>query len=209
MYSHFATEPFSSTSPSKMGLAKSFSNKIKRGLSIRSSSAVFESEKSLKSPFRPTISLPLERPEFVDAKEITTTHVQSYGGIGWKTVDATPPSPTTSSTSSSAHQSYLSSPASSRGSTSSRTSYNSADDGYFPAMEKKVSFSIDTTIIPRRDKTASVSSSVYGSEGELPPPIEDDEEIMQKMGELRFSAAEYIEEIEGTPMIIVDGKLYL
>jgi len=55
----------------------------------------------------------------------------------------------------------------------------------------------------------STSSSVYGVEGELPPPIEEDDEIMHKIGKFRFSAAEYIQEIEGTPMILVDGKLYL
>jgi hypothetical protein len=34
-------------------------------------------------------------------------------------------------------------------------------------------------------------------------------EELKRRGLLRFSAAEYIREIEGTPMILVDGKLYL
>jgi hypothetical protein len=66
-----------------------------------------------------------------------------------------------------------------------------------------------TTVIPQRAKRESVGSSLYGAEDELPPPIEEDEEMLLKMGVHRFSAAEYIREIEGTPMIIVDGKLYL
>jgi hypothetical protein len=76
-------------------------------------------------------------------------------------------------------------------------------------MDKKVSFSQDTQEIPRRESSTSVSSSVYIPDGELPPPLEEDEEISRLIGKLRFSAAEYIQEIEGTPMILVDGKLYL
>jgi len=68
---------------------------------------------------------------------------------------------------------------------------------------------MDTTVIPRRASATSTASSVYGAEGELPPPTEEDEEIMKKIGVHRFEAAEYIQEIEGTPMILVDGKLYL
>jgi hypothetical protein len=60
----------------------------------------------------------------------------------------------------------------------------------------------------RRESVQSTSSE-YAEEGELPPPIEDDQEIMKRIGVNRFAAAEYIEEIEGTPMILVDGKLYI
>jgi hypothetical protein len=75
-------------------------------------------------------------------------------------------------------------------------------------FEKRVSFQV-RKVIPRRASAASTDSSVYAADGELPPPFEDDEHIMQQMGKFRFSAAEYIQEIEGTPMILVDGKLYL
>lgn len=54
-----------------------------------------------------------------------------------------------------------------------------------------------------------MASSLYADEGMLPPPIEDDEHIQARIGKNRFAAAEYIREIEGTPMILVDGKLYL
>lgn len=56
--------------------------------------------------------------------------------------------------------------------------------------------------------TVSVESEYY-PEGELPPAFEEDEEILKRMGVNRFAAADYIQEIEGTPMILVDGKLYL
>ena len=69
-----------------------------------------------------------------------------------------------------------------------------------------MSFTDEITTFSRRGST---SSSLYAAEGELPPPIEEDEEIMNKLGKFRFAAAEYIQEIEGTPMILVDGKLYL
>lgn len=68
---------------------------------------------------------------------------------------------------------------------------------------------MDTTIVPRRASAASTASSLYAEEGKLPPPAEEDEDLMQKIGVFRFAAAEYIQEIEGTPMILVDGKLYL
>ena len=54
-----------------------------------------------------------------------------------------------------------------------------------------------------------MAASLYAPEGELPPPFTDDEYILANIGVNRFAAAEYIEEIEGTPMILVDGKLYL
>jgi hypothetical protein len=54
-----------------------------------------------------------------------------------------------------------------------------------------------------------MGSSLYAPEGKLPPPFTDDEDILAKIGVNRFAAAEYIEEIEGTPMILVEGKLYL
>jgi hypothetical protein len=38
--------------------------------------------------------------------------------------------------------------------------------------------------------------------------LEDDEHIHAKIGVNRCAGAEYIEIIEGTPMILVDGKLY-
>lgn len=192
-----------------MAIAKSFT-KLKRGLSVRSS-GMFETERSTAKPYRPTISLPLERPDYVEVSALSTRRRQTTAS-GWI---VQPPSPVTSSSSvsssSSVHNSYLSSPGSSRASSSSRTSYESNDDGYFPSTnsDKKVSFSVDTTVIPQRTKRESVGSSLYGAEDELPPPIEEDEDILLKMGVHRFSAAEYIREIEGTPMIIVNGKLYL
>jgi len=156
---------------------------------------------------RPTISLPLERPDYVDETQPLATRGQERAISGRKSVDSMPSTPASSV--SSAHRSYVSSPASSRSSSFSRTSYES-NDVYFPRGEKKVSFSADTTIIPRkRDSSASIASSVYAAEGELPPPIEYDEGILRKMGKYRFAAAEYIREIEGTPMILVGGKLYL
>ena len=181
-----------------MTLSSSFTKKIKRGFSIRSST-YFHSEKPVQKLFRPTISLPLERPD-------SSSAVEQSSAI-WIPAKV-PPSPTSSS--SSTHQSYSSSPSPSRSSSSSRTSYETGDGTHSP-LEKKVSFServtfSDDTKVPQRK---SASSSVYGPEGQLPPLIEDDEEISRKIGNSRFSAAEYIKEIEGTPMILVDGKLYL
>jgi hypothetical protein len=68
---------------------------------------------------------------------------------------------------------------------------------------------LEPDVLMRRDSDAGATSSEYGPEGELPPPFEEDESIRMKMGKYKFSAAEYICEIEGTPMILVDGKLYL
>jgi len=156
---------------------------------------------------RPKISLPLERPDYIHETQPLVIRNPKFAASGWKSVDSVPSTPASSV--SSAHRSYVSSPGSSRSSSSSRTSYESSD-GYFQRGEKKVSFSADTTIIPRkRDSSASVASSVYAAEGELPPPLEYDQEILKKVGKYRFAAAEYIREIGGTPMILVDGKLYL
>jgi hypothetical protein len=113
---------------------------------------------------------------------------------------------------SSAASSHQFSPFSQRSSASSRTSFSSGCDEYFPAFnDKKVSFAAEPTrpLHIRRVSNLSTLSSEYAGEGELPPPFEDDEEIMKKIGLNRFAAAEYIQEIEGTPMILVDGKLYL
>ena len=187
-----------------MTISKSFT-KIKRGFTVRSST-LFESETPAKA-YRPTISLPLERPDYVDVSGLRIRPREHERGSGW---NGQPSSPIPSSASS-AHDSYVSSPGSSRASSFSRTSYDSRDYGYFPSnnSDKKVSFSAEMTVIPRRTSRESVGSSIYGPEDELPPPLEEDEEIMLKMGVHRFSAAEYIREIRGTPMIIVDGKLYL
>jgi len=187
-----------------MTISKSFT-KIKRGLSVRSS-ALFEAERPTAKAYRPTISLPLERPDHVDVSALSIRPRQDELS-GW----IVQPSSPVSSSSSSAHDSYLSSPGSSRASSWSRTSYESNDDGCFRSSnsDKKVSFSLGTTVIPQNKKRESVGSSVYGAEDELPPPIEEDEEVLLKMGVHRFSAAEYVREIQGTPMIIVDGKLYL
>ena len=187
-----------------MTLSRSFTNKIKK----RISSSIFENEKPVKPPFRPTISLPLERPDFVYDTEPLSTHVHPHTVSEWKPTNHPPNSPTSFSSDSSAHRSFLSSPATPRTSSDSRTSFNSGGH-HFPSVKKKVSFSIDTKIITRRTSSESVGSSVYASEGELPPPLEDDEDISQKIGKFRFSAAEYIKEIEGTPLILVDGRLYL
>jgi|SRR5277367_76981 len=190
--------------PYNMTISKSFT-KIKRGLSVRSS-ALFETERPTPKPYRPTISLPLERPDYVDVSALST-RPRKHKASGWV---VQPSSPVLSS-GSSAHDSYPSSSGSSRASSLSRTSYESHDDAYVPSRnsEKKVSFSLGTTVIPQNSKRGSVGSSVYGAEDELPPPIEEDEEVLLKMGVYRFSAAEYIHEIQGTPMIMVDGKLYL
>lgn len=186
-----------------MTLSRSFTKKIKK--SIRSST-VFENEKPIKPPFRPIISLPLERPDFLD--ETPPLQVQAYAKLGWRPIDHPPNSPTSPSSASSAHRSFLSSPATPRSSSDSQTLYNSGDH-YLPSVNKKVSFSIDPRIIPRRNSSMSIGSSVYAAEGELPPPIEEDEDISHKIGKFRFSAAEYIKVIEGTPLLLVDGKLYL
>lgn len=183
-----------------MTLARSLTTKLKRGLSIRSSTV-------LEKPVRPTISLPLER----STDEFAAGVIQAYSSQskytgGWV---SSPPSPTSSTSSS--HQSSFSSP-SSRASSSSRSSYNCGDDSCFTTplnFNKKVSFQVDTTVIPRRRSAISTASSVYAAEGELPAPPEEEGEIMKKIGVHRFEAAEYIQEIEGTPMILVDGKLYL
>lgn len=188
-----------------MTLARSFTNKIKRGLTIRPSS-VLETEEAIQKA-RPTISLPLERLYVIDETKPLSSLIEEFDTSGWSLVNSISPSPTSSAPSS--HKSYVSSPTPSRSSSSSATSYNSGEE-YFPPSEKKVSFSNDTKIILRhRESCVSVASSVYAAEGELPPPFEDDEEIMQKIGKFRFAAAEYIQEIKGTPMILVDGKLYL
>ena len=184
-----------------MTLTRSFTKKFKQ--SIRSSS-LFENEKPVQKPFRPTISLPLERPDFV--QETEPLHVQAYAMLGWKPTDHSLHSPSSSSSGSSARRSFLSSP---RASSDSQTSFNSGDHYLSSVNEKKVSFSIDTAIIPRRTRSASVGSSVYADEGELPPLMEEEEDISQRIGKFRFSAAEYIKEIEGTPLVLVDGKLYL
>jgi hypothetical protein len=191
-----------SSPSSKSTLARSFTRKLKRGLSLRAST-IFESEKPFPKPVRPTISLPLERPDIDAATRLQAFHIREHSNCSWVALVPSPTSPTSSS--SSMRQSVFSSPASSRASSSSRTSYG--DDSYFSPLhiEKKVSFTDEITSIPRRGST---SSSLYAAEGELPPPIEEDE-IMNKLGKFRFAAAEYIQEIEGTPMILVDGKLYL
>ena len=98
-----------------------------------------------------------------------------------------------------------------------RTSYDSCDSGdcYFGSTRasggKTVSFGSEEKVIRRRkrESTASFASSFYEEEGVLPPPIQDDKYIQSRIGKNRFSAAEYIREIGGTPMILVDGKLYL
>jgi hypothetical protein len=191
-----------------MTFGRSITNRIKRGLTIRTSS-LFESENSIQTPPRPTISLPLERQEYQDFESLAIC-VQGRTPSSWISLNSTPTSPTPSSSPSSLFQSYLSTP-SSRASSSSRTSCDSREDGCFPPLniKKKSSSSSDTTKSPRRGSSSSVTSSVYGPEGKLPPPIEDDEEIAKRIGKFRFSAAEYIQEIQGTPMILVDGKLYL
>jgi len=196
-----------------MALARSFTKKIKRGLAIRSSS-VSEKEKAIqKAKFRPTISLPLELSNFLEeTTQAFAIQAQDFPATGWKPVHSMPSSPTPSSSSSysSSNKSYMSTPDSSHASSSPRTSYESRDEYFAPPSEKKVSFSIEPKIISRcRESSVSMASSVYGAEGELPPPIEDDEEMMKKIGKYRFAAAEYIQAIEGTPMILVDGKLYL
>jgi len=202
------------TSPAKpkTSLARSFTKSLKRGLSVRAST-IFESDKASQKPLRPTISLPLERPDLDNAARHQASSIgQESSNRGWVALASTPTSPTSSA--SSARQSIFSSPASSRtssssASSSSRTSYG--EDSYFPPLniQKKVSIMEPPTIIRRRDSCSSLSSSIYGAEGELPPPIEEDEQTMQKLGKYRFAAAEYIQEIEGTPLILVDGKLYL
>jgi hypothetical protein len=177
-----------------MTLARSFTKKLKRGLSIRSSTI-------LEKPGRPTISLPLERLADDPTADVVKRHTLYQQDVA----AVSPSSPTSSSSTA------FSSPTSSRASSSSRSSYNSGDECYFTApvkFEKRVSFQV-RKVIPRRASAASTDSSVYAADGELPPPFEDDEHIMQQMGKFRFSAAEYIQEIEGTPMILVDGKLYL
>jgi len=202
-----------------MSLARSVTQRFK---SLRSS--VFETDNpaSRKQPVRPNISLPLERPaDFVDRRqgpEALPTHAaqEFIASLGWKTLVPSPPmSPAYTITSSS---SYLSSRAMSRTSSATpRTSYDSYDSGdhYFGSYRasggKKVSFSAEGKDIRRRKRRSidSVASSCYEEEGVLPPPIEDDKYIRSKIGKNRFAAAEYIREIEGTPMIIVDGKLYL
>jgi hypothetical protein len=187
-----------------MTLSRSLTKKFKH--SIRSSS-LFENEKPVQKPYRPIISLPLERPDFV--QETEPLHVQAYAMLGYRSADYSLHSPSSSFSSSSARRSFSSSPATPRASSDSQTSFSSGDH-YLPSVnEKKVSFSIDTAIIPRRTRPASVGSSIYAAEGELPPPMEDEEDISQRIGKFRFSAAEYIKEIEGTPLILVDGKLYL
>jgi hypothetical protein len=201
------------TSPAKpkSSLARSFTKSLKRGLSVRAPT-IFESDKASQKPLRPTISLPLERPDLDNAARQQASGIQESSDRGWVALASTPTSPTSSA--SSARQSIFSSPASSRtssssASSSSRTSYG--EDSYFPPLniQKKVTIMEPPTIIRRRDSCSSLSSSIYGAEGELPPPIEEDEETMQKLGKFRFAAAEYIQEIEGTPLILVDGKLYL
>lgn len=193
-------------------------NKFK---SLRSS--VFETDKptTRKQPFRPNISFPLERPaDFVDRRqgpEALSSHAQELVTSGWGRVESPLMSPTYSTAPSSPYRrSSFSSPASSRASSATpRTSYDSGDDFLGDVASsvsgKKVSFILAAKVIPHqhRGSTASLASSLYAEEGVLPPPIEDDEHIRSRIGKNRFSAAEYIREIEGTPMIIVDGKLYL
>jgi hypothetical protein len=167
-------------------------------------------KRAIQKPVRPKISLPLENPEFVDEKQQLGTLGEEMSTSLWKPVEYMPTRPKPSvSLSPSSHKSFMSSPGSSRASSSSRTSYNSVDE-YFSTAEKKVSFSRNATIIPRsRESSGSTASSIYGAEGVLPPPIEDDGRTTLRIGRSRFAAAEYIREIEGTPMILVDGKLYL
>src|SRR5579859_3592300 len=198
-----STRPKSSSPTPKSTLARSFTKKLKRGFSVRAST-IFESDTPSQKPLRPSISLPLERPDLDDVTRRQAYHIQEQSNCGSVVFVSPPTSPTASS--SSMRQSILSSPALSRASSSSRTSYG--DDSYFPPLniEKKVSFTDEITTTPRRRST---SSSLYAAEGELPPPIEEDEETMNKLGKFRFAAADYIQEIEGTPMILVDGKLYL
>jgi len=193
-----------------MPLARSMTKTFKN---IRNS--VFEVDKpsTQKKPFRPTISLPLERPaDFVDRRQGPEAVVpQDFAESGWKPIESPPMSPAYSTASSSSYRrSTASSPASSRASSATpRTSYES--DYFGDASGKNVSFSLDTKVIPLRTRasTSSLASSLYADEGVLPPPIEDDEHIQARIGKNRFAAAEYIREIEGTPMILVDGKLYL
>ena len=200
-----SAKPTPDSQKPKSTLARSLTKTLKRGFSVRAST-IFESEKPSQKPARPTISLPLERPDLDSTTKYHASNIQASNS-GWVALVSPPPSPVSSS--SSACQSIFSSPTSSRSSASSQTSYG--HDSYFPPLniEKKVSFTDEATIISRRESCSSLSSSLYAAEGELPPPIEEDEEIMKKLGKFRFAAAEYIEEIEGTPMILVDGKLYL
>jgi hypothetical protein len=179
--------------------------------------SVFEVEKpsTQKKPFRPTISLPLERPaDFIDRRQGPEAVIpHDLAESGWKPAESPPMSPVYSTTSSSSYRrSRTSSPASSRASSATpRTSYESGDYYFGDAAGKKVSFRLEAKVIPLRTRgsTASLASSLYADEGVLPPPIEDDEHIQARIGRNRFAAAEYIREIEGTPMILVDGKLYL
>src|SRR5436309_3217708 len=180
-----STRPKSSSPTPKSSLARSFTKKLKRGLSVRAST-IFESDTPSQKPLRPSISLPLERPDLHDATRRQAFHIQEQSNRGLVALVSPPTSPNSSS---SMRQSIFSSPASSRASSSSRTSYG--DDSYFPPLniQKKVSFSDEITTTTRRRST---SSSLYAAEGELPPPIEEDEEIMNKLGKFRFAAAEYI-----------------
>jgi len=188
---------------------RSLTNRLKRGLSHRASTLFDTGKFSLQNKSqsqlpRLKISFPLERTD-----NAQPTQTQESATSGWMVV-STPPTSPTSSGSSSPFQSPSSSVLSSA---SSRTSYSSGFDGYFPSAgnEKKVTFAVEPTrplSIGRRESVSSRASSEYAEEGELPPPIVDGE-IMNKIGVNRFAAAEYIKEIEGTPMILVDGKLYL
>jgi len=190
----------------KKTLARSLTKRLTRSLSKRSSS--MRSSAIAEPPVRPTISLPLERSPDDSSDDVIKRHSR-YQQERARWVVSPPSSPTSSS---SEQQSPMSSSPFSRSSTSSRSSYNSGDESYFTSpltFEKKVSFREDTNIIPRRGSGESNTSSVYAAENQLPPATEEDEEIMAKIGEFRFAAAEYIREIEGTPMILVDGKLYL
>jgi len=204
-----------------MSIARSVTQRFR---SLRSS--VFETDKptSRKEPIRPNISLPLERPaDFVDRRqgpEALPTHAaqEFITSPGSKPVLPSPPMSPAYSITFSSSSSYLSSRAMSRASSATpRTSYDSCDSGdsYFGSVRtsggKNVSFSPEGKVVRRRKRrsAASCASSCYEEEGVLPPPIEDDKYIQSRIGKNRFAAAEYIREIEGTPMILVDGKLYL
>ena len=202
-----------------MPLARTLTKKLKKGLSIRSSP---KQEDPPPSPYRPTISLPLEL--FPDStpplKIVPPTPRQSSASVprpsrtqstvtkgpvsptGWI---SSPPSPTTP-TSSTSRQSLFDSPSS--------TSSRSSTESYFPktSKERLVSFADAPIVLSRPTSSGSTSSSFYGNvhgdgNGNKEEMIEYEE--LKRRGLLRFSAAEYIREIEGTPMILVDGKLYL
>jgi hypothetical protein len=202
IHGHFS-QHFCSDCSIRMTLARSLTKKIRRSLSIRTFSAPETEKSAKKKASRPSISFPINQPITIDrAPSIILEGIPEVA-------DSDEPSPSSGDSSQSVaspHPSYMST-RSSRASSSSRTSYGAEDEG--DVSDKKVSFTKEIRIIPQPKSRQSLASSIYGEEGILPPPIEKEEEIKNGIGKFRFSAAEYIREIEGTPLILVDGKLYL